>query len=1138
MKLRRPVVCVIVLLAGILSIVMAFAEEPKTFELTGKVLLPDGSPAPGASVQVRYPEVGVTATCDDSGVYKMNLSPGEYWLKARLGDHTRVADEPARVRSDVSANKAPDIQLKRGCIVTGRLIDVTTGEPVSGAVVMTRRHEHEEATTDSDGFFRLPSLSKGRHTLTAVKDGYYRPVIHFSTSNRGSVDLVIETKPEGIVRGKVTDQEGSPIAGARVGASLSYFDFQAPKTDKNGEYILRGLDPDTRSEIGVSADGYNYVSDRVVVFPARRRELTLDFKLLRQGTRSIWGRVLKPDGTPAQGVSVSYGWTSFYGGYRSTKTDEDGRYRLDNVDATKNLVVVQGDGFAPGFKYVEADVDAEIDFKLEPGHSLEGRLVDEEGNPVAGAHISVSAESKEMDRMGSCGRNAYRCLKPEVTADEDGRFTLVNLPAGRVFIETYRAGYSRLFMVPLEVDRTDHVVTMPRPLQVSGRVVHADSGAPITGFNVMHEYQSDGTHFDSPDGTFKLSLSSTQAGERPALTVEAPGCLRETVRDIEAKFASEVDYDAVVFRLRPSGPFEGVVTDAATREPIEGAMVTVLDTSATGSSSFYWESFPESWRPKMARTDDQGRFRFEDMPTQRGTVALEKPGYGRVVVDNAYLAKPLTASLMKAATISGTIVDDLGRAVSGVRVTVGRPDHSVQYGSATTGTDGRFTFTDLSPGKYLLEEHRGSMTVRLHHAEVVTGQNYEVDWNQVGESELAGCVTLRGKPVEGVAIHVYPADESMYAAIAKTGSDGAYSLSVPEAGKYRLTARKGDVRDRSHTYVRRETSLKPGKNRFDIVLPGATLSGTAIDKATGKPIADAVLRAYVKRTQQEIYGHRPSWRSQHTQPSWHWGKETTADKNGAFTFDELPAGDWLIAVETNRESGSGVPGEPFHLDKDETRQAMVVEIPETGSAEIAVVDAKTQKPVPDAYVSARSDQGFVSYPKRDTCSPQGCSIPFLRTSEGALQFASLKPGRYTAFPHAKGYLQSSVSFDVKPGKVARQTIELESGPKIIFHLQESPDESLSGRPWVGYKVTRPGVDKPIFEDAQGPYWGSILFLDGDPPREASLPISPGRYRIEMVLRTEKRRYSLSSKQDLWSDTREIDVVPGEDLIIEIPREGK
>lgn len=119
------------------------------------------------------------------------------------------------------------------------------------------------------------------------------------------------------------------------------------------------------------------------------------------------------------------------------------------------------------------------------------------------------------------------------------------------------------------------------------------------------------------------------------------------------------------------------------------------------------------------------------------------------------------------------------------------------------------------------------------------------------------------------------------------------------------------------------------------------------------------------------------------------------------------------------------------------------------------------------------------------------------------------------------------------GKTARPTLKLVAGQKITFRLKESPATRIPGFPWIGYRLTKLDGKTPVLEDDQGPYTGDVLSVYGDPVREASLRVPTGTYRLTAVLRSDMDRgYSLSQK-NLWSMERNVKVVAGKDIVIEM-----
>jgi hypothetical protein len=155
------------------------------------------------------------------------------------------------------------------------------------------------------------------------------------------------------------------------------------------------------------------------------------------------------------------------------------------------------------------------------------------------------------------------------------------------------------------------------------------------------------------------------------------------------------------------------------------------------------------------------------------------------------------------------------------------------------------------------------------------------------------------------------------------------------------------------------------------------------------------------------------------------------------------------------------------------------------------------------------------------------------TAGGGQIFRNVPPGRYTAFSRTSDYAAASVSFDVIAGKTTRAVIKQAKGQKLTFRIEETEEDQMPGFGWVGYRVTKHGSNKPLFQDERGLCWGEVLQLSEQAPRSAGIRLEPGVYELMAVLRSDTRNYSSLSQTNLWSTTRTIKVVPGKDVVIEM-----
>ena len=113
-------------------------------------------------------------------------------------------------------------------------------------------------------------------------------------------------------------------------------------------------------------------------------------------------------------------------------------------------------------------------------------------------------------------------------------------------------------------------------------------------------------------------------------------------------------------------------------------------------------------QPKAtARTDAQGRFRFEHLAGVSFSVWARASGFGSALHERAAPGEPVELYLSPPRSITGQVVDDRGQGVAGARVyTVSRK--VPLSAEAVAGPDGAFTLSGLGEGPfYVLASGKG-----------------------------------------------------------------------------------------------------------------------------------------------------------------------------------------------------------------------------------------------------------------------------------------------------------------------------------------------------------------------------------------------------------------------------------------------
>ncbi|MFQ5843868.1 MAG: sigma-70 family RNA polymerase sigma factor [Planctomycetota bacterium] len=292
-----------------------------------------------------------------------------------------------------------------------------------------------------------------------------------------------------LVRGVVRDEEGRALPGATVvhfapgGAWEQALD--RAETDEQGRFTLRGSSTGW-IRAGVRLKGYVDWKRDVDPFDGEQEVV------LRRGV-ALGVRVVDPDGRPLPGVEViAYTrveegvagmWTSvMIQPFAKAATDAEGRADLQTAPPGKIEIRADHEGFAQRLETLVVEGTKPIEHRvvLGRGGAVEGRVLDLEGKPVAGARVFSD-------------ENIARFTKTK----EDGSYRLEAVGEGPQEIHATAPGYGggafgsaigwgEPVDVPVRAGRTlagvDIVLTKPR--FVGGRV-EDDEGRPVEGVEVI-----------------------------------------------------------------------------------------------------------------------------------------------------------------------------------------------------------------------------------------------------------------------------------------------------------------------------------------------------------------------------------------------------------------------------------------------------------------------------------------------------------------------------------------------------------------------------------------------------------------------------------------------------------------------------
>lgn len=333
-----------------------------------------------------------------------------------------------------------EIVLLRGGTLEGRVVD-DRGRPVEGAeieITAQRGTFQRSAITAGDGTFAFAALPAEVTISVSRPEEPARVVLRrqleVPEGAREQVELTLPA-PREALRIAVTDDADQPIELAEV--SVHSLDPDAPLrltqfTDELGEVTIedaRGL----RLRVLVEAPGYARAA-RVLESAPELVTLRLEQGVLVEGrVTAVRGR---------QNVENAVVTLVSDGVRKTANTDADGMYRFRDVTPGAARITVSHPEFAEGELALTVSSTGRSDrpfevpaIDLEEPAEIEGEVLDERGEPVAGARVAVGAVPAYLP-AGSLPRGV-------AVTDSRGQFTLRGIRPGVLTLEATSVAHGR-----------------------------------------------------------------------------------------------------------------------------------------------------------------------------------------------------------------------------------------------------------------------------------------------------------------------------------------------------------------------------------------------------------------------------------------------------------------------------------------------------------------------------------------------------------------------------------------------------------------------------------------------------------------------------------------------------------------------
>lgn len=472
------------------------AQDPERFLWTGRITDPDGVPLSGVRVGLTQAELGTTDLHPDALTEAAHGDPqavtdveGRFTLEGpvlskhwrsfwalpeqpyRLNYWERVWDQATptdqwRQSPQPGEHDLGDIVLRPAGALGGRIVN-EIGQPMANALIRLGQpwSRYEDADfgvlSGPDGGFTLNHLPAGQFTASAVLDGYVSAEVEPALIKLGELldvgDLTLRAAIP--MEGYITDQEGQPVANARVQAWGESASSRGETLSRDDGSFLVYVGQPIPHRYQVSAKGYrNYGAlHSGELFhpegPPARIELVPELRVtfVVRDARS---------GEPVErfGIAVEEGmgsansertWSSSTS--VPTRDRKGGKYVRPAVPGFDQVVVK-----APGYKTFQGDVAIDpgsadqmtlgLDPTVDGGWRLTGKLAFEE-EPEAFASLKLH----KLERPRAAMMLSFQNTDPELieqfgwTVGRKERMDLESDTSGRFEARNPSAGFHRLF---------------------------------------------------------------------------------------------------------------------------------------------------------------------------------------------------------------------------------------------------------------------------------------------------------------------------------------------------------------------------------------------------------------------------------------------------------------------------------------------------------------------------------------------------------------------------------------------------------------------------------------------------------------------------------------------------------------------
>lgn len=1071
------------------------SEENSVFEIqlpsasgtSGRVVDDAGKPVAGARVLVVASDTGFDGDSRYIGESRTGADGAFAVPDAPEGTRVILVRAPGFIpvtRVQIEARPDEKISLQRGGTVKGMVID-GSGKPAAGVIVTA---EEVAAQTDSQGNFRMTGLSAGTHRLQALWKEDFAALKDSVRVRKGEeTEANLKLRLGSAIPGTVVE-EGTrkPVAGVRVAAyaSTGFGGFarrraeRMARTDARGRFRLPGLAP---ARYAVQAVKEGYLSASVAGVNASGQSVPPTNLALRKAA-SISGKVTDAKGQPVAGARVRItremgmrrllrGAVSNPGallGAQGVLTVADGTFRLRGLEPERNLSVEAAkSGYAtarkPGVSVKAGDAVKDVALVVRRGLEARGKVVDAQGQPVAGAELR--AVHREDGMMGGA-RVQMRLMgmdrdKPDMVTGNDGAFVLKGLEAGQYTLGIAGEGFARKTVPSLEVKAAGENIWPPVTLVAGAPIaglVRDSAGGPISGAQIFAIDVGSGGRpqngTSDADGKFRLEGFTA---ERPILinvTAQGYAALQKNVTPP----ASDI---ALV--LKTAGTVRGRVEDADTKKPVTD--FTISRGGPRGGGGGFQMMLGRGGSEQSFQSED-GTFELTEVPPGKWTVRGSAAGYraaeaSGVEVGEGETKEGVVLSMKRGGGLAGRVIDPRGTAVANASVTwhpaeseggamgaaMARLGGGGAGGSTTSDADGRFQFDGLP------DSH---VTVTASHPDFLDASR-DIDPSK----ETALDLTLgTGASISGTVVGT-DGRSGVPGAFVQLTEEGSAGGGFGGGGESTRT-------DGAGSFVFEHLTA----GRFKVIASGNTGKSTAKDVVVGdnQPLTGVLVQMATGTLLRGTVSGLPSGQQGGVRimaSETNYNDSTVTDDSGGYSLHDVPPGAIRLQATTSFLSGRTTARTVEVPDGGGDVQADIVF---QGASRLAGRVTRGDHPVSGLFVNALPD------PPRQTSGRSSGQTD----DNGSYDLEGLDDGNYQVSLNGQGvsYRRAITVSGDTPGDIALPTISITG--TVTESGSGDPLEGVTVQAQLGNETQSRGMKQGV-SDSSGQY-----FIDD---------VDPGSYQM-------------------------------------------